>query len=147
MSLQSWIGDIQGLTTLLSGGGVAAARRQTMKFFGVPVFDDGTQSVFNGVQTITGSGTWDAKSGIIVVLGSGARTIAFPDPDPAVAHRGLRVTMVDAVGNATANPITADPAGAGLVGSVSTLSISVNWGNQEMMWLSAGQWIHVGGID
>ena len=49
-------------------------------------------------QSLTATGTWDASSLSVHVTGSGARTIALPDP--ACECPGFEVCIVDASGNA-----------------------------------------------
>jgi hypothetical protein len=134
----SWIENIQGLTTLKTWLDTALSRRSSMKVGGLPVYDDGTQTVLNGVQQITGSGTWDGKSGIVQVKGSGARSIAVPDPTDAAA--GLTVTFTDAAGSAGAGTITLDPSGAGTIAGASTSTITTNWNSRTIQFVSAGVW-------
>lgn len=45
MSLNSWIGQIQGITTVLDALGSALMRRQTIQFIGADAVDDGTKTV------------------------------------------------------------------------------------------------------
>lgn len=134
----SWIENIQGLTTLKTWLDTALQRRSVMKVGGLPVHDDGTQTVLNGVQEISGSGTWDGKSGIVQVKGSGARAIAVPDP--ADAAPGVTVTFTDAAGSAGAGTITLDPAGAGTIAGASTSTITTNWNSRTIQFVSAGVW-------
>lgn len=147
MSAQSWFPAIQGLTTLLTGNGQTTQRRGTLKVIGTPVFDDGTQSVLGGIQVITGSGTWDAKSSIISVKGSGARAIALPEPDATLLYEGLQILLVDFAGNANAGNITIDPAGAGTIANgvtvAATLVLNTNNSFAYLMWRSAGNWMRV----
>jgi hypothetical protein len=134
----SWITDIQGITTLLTGLDTALTRRSVMKVGGLPVFDDGVQTVLNGVQEITGSGAWDGVSGIVQVKGSGARSIAVPDPTDAAP--GLTVTFTDAAGSAGAGTITLDPDGAGTIAGASTSTITSNWNSRTIQFVSTGVW-------
>jgi hypothetical protein len=132
MAGQSWFPAIQGLVSLLTGAGQTTQRRGALKVAGQSVFDDGTQTVLGGVQTITGSGTWDGQSGTLQIKGSGARAIVFPNPVAAVAHEGLEVVVTDFAGNANAGTIT-------LSGS-SALTITTANGFRRLKWRAANNW-------
>lgn len=134
----NWIANIQGIMSLKSFLGTVFTRRSTLKIGGLIIADNGTETVVNGVQSITGSGTWDGISGIVLIKGSGARTIAIPDPTEQSA--GVVVQFFDAVGNAAANVITLDPAGSGQVGGFATLTIASNFTMRAFVWLSPGVW-------
>lgn len=134
----SWIENIQGLKTLKTWLDTALTQRSVMKVGGLPVYDDGTQTVLNGVQVITGAGAWDGKSGIVQVKGSGARLITVPDPTDAGA--GLTVTFTDAAGSAGAGTITLDPAGSGTIAGAATSTITTNWNSRTIQFVSAGVW-------
>lgn len=141
MSAQSWFPSIQGLTTLLTGSGQTTQRRSTLKVIGSPVFDDGTQTVLGGVQTIVGSGAWDTKSGLVLVTGSGARTITLSDPDPTLRYAGLQILIAEAAGQA--GIVTIDPSG-NIGTSASNVALAASaYTFQYLMWLAVGQWMKV----
>lgn len=139
MATPSWAGFIQGLTTVLTGSGQTTTRRQVLKVIGVPVFDDGTNTVLGGVQIITGSGTWDGKSGMIHVKGSGARSIALPDPDSTLQYPGLRVGICDFAGNSNTGTITFGT-GAEAIGQNASATITTRYQTKHVQWLSTGLW-------
>lgn len=141
MNIPGWIPYIQGLKTTLTGAAAALTQRATIKFVGLPVFDDGTQTVVGGVQIITGSGTWDGKSGRIHVKGSGARTIALPDPDSTLQYEGLQLAIVDAAANSDTNNITVDPAGSGAINGNATRKLDIKGASMRLEWISAGVWV------
>ncbi len=147
MSAPSWFPGIQGLTTLLTGNGQTTQRRSVLKVIGSPVFDDGTQTILGGVQTITGSGSWDGKSGLLQIKGSGARAIALPEPDATLLYEGLQILVIDFAGNSNAGNITIDPAGAGTIANgatvASTLVLNTNNSFAYLLWRSVGNWIRV----
>lgn len=139
MSVSSWIGAVQGITTLLTGNAAATQRRTSLKVIGTPVFDDGTQSVLGGVQIITGSGSWDTKSAMIHVKGSGARSIALPDPDATLAYPGLVIGISDFVGNSTGGNLITFGTGAENLGLSATATLT-QFQVRHVMWVSAGLW-------
>jgi hypothetical protein len=139
MPAGSWISAVQGLTTLLTGAASALQRRGSLKVIGTPVFDDGTQTVLGGVQIITGSGTWDGKSAMIHVKGSGARSIALPDPDATLQYPGLTIGLCDFVGNSNAGTITFGT-GAEFIGINVSATITTRYQTKHVQWLSTGQW-------
>lgn len=147
MATGSWISGIQGLTTLLTGNASATQRRGALKVIGTPVFDDGTQSVLGGIQVLAGSGTWDGKSSIISVEGSGARLIALPEPDATLLYKGLQILVIDFAGNSNAGNITIDPASTGTIANgatvASTLVLNTNNSFAYLLWRSAGNWQRV----
>lgn len=134
----SWIQDIQGVTTLKSFLGTISTRRSVLKVGGLPISDNGSETVLNGVQTITGSGTWDGKAGIVLVKGTGARTIAIPDPsDPA---ESTTIKFVDAAGNSTGgNLITLDPSGSNTISGSTTKTVPQGQ-SFSIVFISAGIW-------
>lgn len=135
----SWITDIQGVKTLKSQLGTVFQQRSVLKVGGLPVSDNGTEAVINGVQTILGTGTWDGKSGVVLVKGSGGRTITIPDPtDPA---EGTTVRFVDALANSGAGTITLDPAGSNTIaGSTTSQTLTVNGTSKAFIFISTGAW-------
>jgi hypothetical protein len=143
----SWASYIQGLTTFLTGNVSALTQRNVLKVVGTPVFDDGTETVLGGIQTLAGSGTWDGKSSIISVGGSGARLIALPEPDSTLLYNGLQILVIDFAGNANAGNITIDPAGSGTIANgatvASTLVLNTNNSLAYLLWRSAGNWMRV----
>lgn len=142
MMTPSWISAIQGIITLLTSSGQTTQRRGTLKVAGgLSVFDDGTQSVLGGTQEITGAGTWDGKSSQVVVLGSGARSIALPDPATTLQTRGFALQVLDGAGNAGGNTITLDPSGAGVINGAATKTLTANGDTARLYWISAGVWI------
>jgi hypothetical protein len=140
MALNSWIGQIQGLTTVLSGSAAAIARRSTIKVVGQSVFDDGTQTVLGGVQALAGTGSWDGQSSIVQVAGSGARLITLIEPlDP---HSGLQILVVEVANQA--GVVTIDPTGAGTINNAATLALAAaGFTFARLMWLSANTWVRV----
>lgn len=92
-------------------------------------------------QVITATGTWDQSSVAVHVKGSGARTVALPDPTTDV--EGWEVLIVDALGNATAGNITIDPSGSGTINGATTLVLSTNYASAQLRWISAGVWVRV----
>jgi hypothetical protein len=139
MAGQSWFPAIQGLAAFLTGNGQTTQRRNALKVAGMPVFDDGTQTVLGGVQVITGTGSWDTKSGTILVKGSGARGITLPDPVAALAYEGLAILVVDAANNSGANTITVG-SGAETIGGSASATITTNGASRRLHWLSTGNW-------
>jgi len=139
---KSWFPDIQGIVALLPDTAAPnpLQRRGVLRVSGIPVFDNGTESVLGGIQTITGSGTWDGKSGIILVRGSGARSIAMPDPTALLQHAGLTVTVVDADGTAAAGVITIGSGAESVGGGGSTPLQTNNFRAKDLVWISAGVW-------
>lgn len=91
--------------------------------------------------TTAASNTWDGSSVAVHVKGSGARSIALPDPTTPV--EGWVVTVVDALGNAAAGNITIDPAGSGTVNGATTLVLNANYASARLQWVSAGAWVRV----
>jgi hypothetical protein len=135
----SWIDNIQGIRTLKSFLGTVFQQRSVLKVGGLPVSDNGSETVINGVQTITGSGTWDGFSGIVLVKGSGVRTIAIPDPTDLAP--GTIISFFDAAGNSSGgNTITLDPAGSGTLAGSATLTIANNFTMRSFIWISPGVW-------
>jgi hypothetical protein len=143
MALGSWIGEIQGLATLLTGSAAAIERRKVLKVHGNSVFDDGVQNVLGGVQVITGSGTWDGHSSRVLIKGSGARLIAVPDPSAGLNYDGLLVEFIDSAGNSAAGTITLDPAGTGQINGSSTSTIIVNNQRAALLFRATGDWQRV----
>lgn len=92
-------------------------------------------------QVITASDTWDQSSVAVHVKGSGARTVALPDPTTAV--EGWQVLIVDALGNSGAGNITIDPSGGGTINGSGTLVLSTNYASARLQWVSAGVWVRV----
>lgn len=92
-------------------------------------------------QVITATGTWDQSSVAVHVKGSGARTVALPDPTTAV--EGWEVLIVDALGNSAAGNITIDPSGSGTINGSTTLVLSTNYASARLRWISAGVWVRV----
>lgn len=92
-------------------------------------------------QVITASDTWDRSSVAVHVKGSGARTVALPDPTTAV--EGWQVLIVDALGNSGAGNITIDPSGSGTINGSGTLVLSTNYASARLQWVSAGVWVRV----
>lgn len=134
----SWIPNVQGLRTFRSFLGTVFQQRSTLRVGGLPLSDNGTETVLNGVQSLAGAGTWDGVSGLVLVNGSGARLIAIPDPtDPSP---GTTVRFIDAVGNAGSGTITLDPSGAGTIAGVATKTITTNGTSQALVWISVGKW-------
>jgi hypothetical protein len=134
----SWIDNIQGLRTLKSFLGTTFTQRSVLKIGGMPISDNGSETVLNGVQSLAGTGSWDGVSGVVLVNGSGVRTITIPDPTDAAA--GVVVRFVDAVGNSGSGAIGLDPSGAGTIAGSATASIGVNGTSQSIVWISAGKW-------
>jgi len=144
MATGSWIGDIQGLTTLLTGAASATQRRTALKVIGMPIFDDGTQTVLGGVQVTTGSASWDGKSGIILVGGSGARAITLVEPDATLKYAGLQILIAEKANQA--GVITITPSPAGLINASASFAMPGSvYAFQYLMWLSNNLWIKVGG--
>ncbi len=133
-----FLNGIAGYRTLKSWLGTVFTRRTILKVGGLPISDNGSETVLNGVQTITGSGTWDGVSGIVLVKGSGARNIAIPNPTDAA--EATTVKFVDAAGNSAANVITLDPSGAGTIAGASTQTISTNGTSKSIVFISTGVW-------
>jgi len=143
MAAPSWISFIQGVTTLLTGNGQTTARRQVLKVSGIPVFDDGTQSVLGGIQVTTGSATWDGKSGTILVGGTGARAITLVEPDATLKHAGLQILIAETANQAGVVTITPSPAGAINVSANLALA-AAGYTFARLVWLSNNQWMKVG---
>lgn len=133
-----WLGGIAGVRSIQSMLGTVFQRRSVLKIGGMPVSDNGVVTVLNGVQSLAGTGSWDGVSGVVLVNGSGVRTIAVPDPtDPSP---GVVVRFVDAQANSTGNAIGLDPAGAGTIAGAATASISTNGTSKAIVWISTGKW-------
>lgn len=132
MAAPSWISGILGLTTLLTGNGQTTQRRQTLKVTGLSVFDDGTQTVLGGVQTLSASGAWDGKSALLQVKGSGARAITLPNPDATVLHEGFQLLITDFNANAAAGNIS-------ITGSA-TVTINTNNGFSRLVYRANNNW-------
>jgi hypothetical protein len=101
---------------------------------------------YPGTQQLVASGTWDGESHTLHVKGSGARTIALPDPDNGIP--GTEVLIVDALGNSNAGNITIDPAASGTIASAggaaaSTLVLSTNYASARLQFIAAGTWVRV----
>lgn len=90
-------------------------------------------------QILLASGTWDGSSLSVQVKGSGARSVALPDPTNL--EPGFEVLIVDALGNAAAGNITIDPSGSGTVNGSATLVLSTNFASARLHWVSAGAWV------
>lgn len=92
-------------------------------------------------QVLLATGTWDGGSLSVQVKGSGARTVALPDPSNL--EPGFEVLVVDALGNSAAGNITIDPAASGVINGSSTLVLSTNFASARLHWVSAGVWVRV----
>lgn len=133
-----FLNGIAGYKVLKSWLGTVTKSRQILKIGGLPISDNGSETVLNGVQTITGSGTWDGFSGVVLVKGSGARLIAIPDPTDLA--EGVTVKFVDAAGNSGAGTITLDPSGGGTIAGAATQTITTNGTSRSIVFISAGVW-------
>lgn len=104
---------------------------------------DGTNFEYRRLAQVAtaASDTWDGSSVAVHVKGSGARSIALPDPTSPV--EGWVVTVVDALGNAAAGNITIDPDGGGTINGAGTLVLSSNYASARLEWVSAGVWVRV----
>jgi hypothetical protein len=89
------------------------------------------------LQTLAGSGAWDGSARVLLVNGSGPRSISLPDADIA----GRELTVKDAIGNSASGTITLDPVSAGTIDGSSTKTITTNFGKQRLVWVSAGVWL------
>lgn len=127
------------LSTEYFGGMNAPAAEQAGNR--VRVTADGLNLEYAGTQQLVASGTWDGESDTLHVKGSGARTIALPDPDNGIA--GFELLIVDALGNSAAGNITIDPADAGTVNGSSTLVLSTNYASARLQFIAAGTWVRV----
>lgn len=135
----SWVPAIQGIKTVKSFLGTVFTQRSILKIGGMPVSDNGSETVINGVQQLAGTGSWDGLSGVVLVSGSGARTITVPDPtDPVI---GTKVTFVDALNTSTGgNVINLDAAGANTISGAGT-AVPVPLGSsQALVFVSTGKW-------
>jgi hypothetical protein len=104
---------------------------------------DGTNFEYRRLAQVTtaASDTWDGSSVAVHVKGSGARSIALPEP--TTPTEGHVVTVVDALGNAAAGNITIDPSGSGTINGAGTLVLSTNYASARLQWVSAGVWVRV----
>lgn len=83
-------------------------------------------------QFITGSGVWDTRADVIIVDGSGARTITFPNPSDVPK----RVTVIDRAGTAGAGTISLTATAGSISGG--TAAISSNFGAITIIQHSTG---------
>lgn len=86
-------------------------------------------------QTISGSGTWDGVSPVILVTGSGARSIALPIPS-ATGQR--KVQILDADGTSSAGAIVITFTGATL--GAGTPAILSNYNARSLTYLGSNVW-------
>lgn len=133
-----FLNGIAGYKVLKSWLGTVAKSRQILKIGGLPISDNGSETVLNGVQTITGSGAWDGFSGVVLVKGSGARAITIPNPTDAA--EGVSVKFVDALNTSTGgNVITLDPSGAGTISGSATKPVPQGQ-SFTIVFVSSGVW-------
>ncbi len=90
-------------------------------------------------QIVVASATWDGSSLSVQVKGSGARSIALPDPTNL--EPGFELLVIDALGNSAAGNITIDPSGGGTINGAGTLVLSANYASARLAWISAGAWV------
>ena len=130
-------------TTVLTGNATATQRRQTLKVIGTPVFDDGVETVLGGIQVLAGSGTWDSKSEIISVKGSGARVVTLGDPNSTLQYEGLKIKIVETAGQAGAVTVTPSNRINATTGNQAVGASTGGYVFQGYMWISTGQWMKI----
>lgn len=87
-------------------------------------------------QTLAASGTWDREAPVLLVTGSGARSIALPLPS---ASSQKSVKVIDAAGTAAAGNITVTFTGATL--ATGTPVVSSNYGSLSFTYVGGTVWV------
>lgn len=128
-----WLNGIAGLRVLKSFLGTVATQRSILKVGGLPISDNGSETVLNAVQTLAAAGAWDGKSGIVLVGGTGVRIVTVGDP--LDLSPGTIVRFVN-TGN---NTLTLDPSGtiANSASNVTGIAIDDSY---AICWIAAGRW-------
>jgi hypothetical protein len=88
-------------------------------------------------QIIAGSGTWDGKSPVILVTGSGARSITLPLPS-ASGRRDVQI--LDVEGTSDPGTITAVLTGATLA-TGGTASMTSNYARMALVYVGSTVWM------
>jgi hypothetical protein len=104
----------------------------------VRVNPEGTNYEFIGPQMLAGSGTWDGSAELVLVGGSGVRTVTLGNG----FFVGQRVRIVDRDGTANAGTITIAASPGTLNGSPNT--IAINYSSREYLYAAADTWIRLG---